>query len=83
MSSVRNTTLFAKNTEIFRGSVVSIRLFDGSIVERVVWAVVDAIVYVCSYRCYEWLLAGSHAPDPIGFSFSEIVDVRGIYAAQG
>jgi len=79
MGSVRNTTTFNDNTEIKKGTMVSVRLFDGSVVKRVVWDKIEKAVFLCSERCYQWLLEGSDAPTPIGFPLSDIVNIEGHY----
>ncbi len=71
--SVRNTTYSANDADR-RGEKVSVRLFGGKIVDRIVWEKCGSIIFLCSERCYKWLLAGEDCPLPVGFPESAVVD---------
>jgi hypothetical protein len=66
------------NTLIERGDRVMARVASGRWVERRVWSVGDAVVYLCSERLYGDLLKGASRLWPIGFPKA---DIRGINEA--
>ena len=50
-----------------RGERITVRLFDGTIVERVIWDETEDRVFVTSAANYEKLLRGQWEALPIGF----------------
>jgi hypothetical protein len=55
-----------------RGELVLVRTFDGTPVERRVWSVGDAVVYVANDEEFGKLAAGKPALSPIGFPKEDV-----------
>ncbi len=72
MHSVQNTTFSVINTEP-RGQHVTVTDAFGRSLDRVVWDIVGDTVYVCSPRCFQWLLDGETQINPVGFDRSKVV----------
>jgi polygalacturonase len=73
MSSVQNTTNIVVNEER-RGLRVSTTLFDGSVVERIVWDedVEENVVYLCTTEGFSRLSRGDEGTRPVGFPASSV-----------
>lgn len=57
---------------ISRGDVVLAKVASGQLVQRRVWSVGDAVVYLCSERLYKDLLVGASRLWPIGFPKADV-----------
>ena len=55
-----------------RGELVIVRTFGGKPVERRVWDVGEAVVYVTNEEEFQKLVAGKPALDPIGFPKEDV-----------
>lgn len=55
-----------------RGELVIVRTFGGKPVERRVWDVGEAVVYVTNDEEFEKLVAGKPALQPIGFPKEDV-----------
>lgn len=55
-----------------RGELVIVRTFGGKPVERRVWAVGEAVVYVTNDEEFNKLVAGKPALEPIGFPKEDV-----------
>lgn len=72
MTITRNTTVSARNTEISRGTLVEVDLAGGGLAERLVWEVVDGLVFVCNQKTFDRLERGDAAAMPIGFPTGDV-----------
>lgn len=72
MPVVRNTIISVRNEEFLRGDAVEVDLVGGEQAERLVWDVVEDLVYVCTEKTYERLLRGDLAALPIGFPRKDV-----------
>ena len=66
-----------EGTQIGRGDVVLAKVASGKWVERRVWSVEEAVVYLCSERLYRDLLSGASRLWPIGFPRADIRNSNG------
>jgi hypothetical protein len=70
-----HTTISAQNTEK-RGDKVRVRVFGGQVIERIVWDAEEYVLYLCSPRTYESLLADDPSYQPVGFPRDSIIQDR-------
>lgn len=61
-----------KSLRVERGDVVIAKIASGQLVQRRVWSVSDAVVFLCSERLYSNLLIGASRLWPIGFPKSDV-----------
>lgn len=73
MVNSKNTESIVQNTEN-RGMRVKVRVCGGDVVERRVWERSEDVIYLCSERCYEWLINGDNYRNPVAFPESAIVE---------
>jgi hypothetical protein len=66
------TIVSARNTEK-RGDKVRVRVFGGKIIERIVWDAEESVLYLCSPRSFEALIADDATYQPIGFPRDSVV----------
>lgn len=73
MISVQNTTENTDGELLRKGEKVAVRLFDGSIVERLVWEDHIDHVFICTEKTFQQLLSGADCPAPIGFPSEDVI----------
>jgi hypothetical protein len=79
LTMTTKTQNLVESVQVGRGDKVLARVASGGWVERRVWGVSDAVVYLCSERLYADLLIGASRLWPIGFPKT---DIRSINAAS-
>lgn len=75
MKNVPRTIPAVQDTSPGPGAVVEVALYGGELAQRVVWQVVDGLVFVCNAKNYERLLRGQDAAMPIGFPITDVREV--------
>ena len=71
-TSIENTEKYKDGLRVARGDVVMARVASGKVVQRRVWSVSDAVVYLCSEQLYKDLLIGASRLLPIGFPKADV-----------